>query len=202
AGLRPEPSGTSEQLMCSVLLFFFHPFTVLKGDTYSDSRLGVRFVIEGIESTRSVFKAITATRNAARPIQFSQRKARSEIAMGEIGLKARLSGRNPVARRYWPERTARHITSKPEAQTTISSSNGSLVTGSSNNARSTIAIETHIMIFVSIETSSFFVARFVVQAPDAGYQRSIAPEGSRCWIKFSRWLRDVHKPFRSVRPLG
>jgi hypothetical protein len=30
--------------------------------------------IEGIESVRSVFKAITATRNAARPIQFSQRK--------------------------------------------------------------------------------------------------------------------------------
>ena len=38
-------------------------------------------------------------------------------------------------------------------KTTISASTGSLVTGSSNNARSTAAIETHIMIFVSIETS-------------------------------------------------
>ena len=74
--------------------------------------------------------------------------------MGEIGLKATISGRNPVARRYWPERTALHITRRLEAQTTISTSHGSLVTGSSNNARSTIAIETHIMIFVSIETSS------------------------------------------------
>src|SRR5881397_1187512 len=124
---------------------------MLKGDAYSDSRLGVRLVIEGIESTRSVFNAITATRNAARPIQ---RKAGPEIAMGEIGLKATISGRNPVARRYWPERTALHITRRLEAQTTMSTSNGSLVTGSSNNARSTIAIETHIMIFVSIETSS------------------------------------------------
>ena len=140
--------------MCWVLLFFFHPFTMLKGDTYSDSRLGVRFVIEGMENVRSVFKAITATRNAARPIQFSQRKARPEIAMGEIGLKATISGRNPVARRYWPERTARHITRRLEAQTTIPTNNGSLLTGSSNNARSTIAIETHIMIFVSIETPS------------------------------------------------
>src|SRR5205807_6888961 len=99
---------------------FFRRLQCSTARAYSDSGLGVRFVIEGIESTRSVFKAITATRNAARPIQFSQRKAHPEIAMGEIGLKARLSGRNPVARRYWPERTARHITSKPEAQTTIS----------------------------------------------------------------------------------
>src|SRR5437870_13747961 len=76
--------------------------------------------------------------------------------MVEIGLKATISGRNPVARRYWPERTALHITRRLEAQTTISTSNGSLVTGSSNNARSTIAIETHIMIFVSIETSSLY----------------------------------------------
>jgi len=36
-------------------------------------------------------------------------------------------------------------------KTTISTSTGSLVTGSSNNARSTIAIETHIMIFVSMK---------------------------------------------------
>jgi len=162
--------------MCSVLLFFFHPFPMLKGDTYSDSRLGVRFVIEGIESTRSVFKAITATRDAARPIQFSQRKAHPEIAMGEIGLKARLSGRNPVARRYWPERTARHITTKPEAQTTISSSNGSLVTGSSNNARSTIAIETHIIIFVSIETSFLYLGEQGADVARPTLSKKISPE--------------------------
>src|SRR5437667_11483065 len=76
------------------------------------------------------------------------------VRMGHIGLKATISGRNPVARRYWMERTALHINRRLEAQTTISTSNGSLVTGSSNNARSTIAIETHIMIFVSNETSS------------------------------------------------
>src|SRR2546426_9715825 len=46
-------------------------------------------------------------------------------------------------------------------KTTISTSTGSLVTGSSNNARSTTAIETHIMIFVSIETS-FLQLRFLL----------------------------------------
>src|SRR5437899_9648050 len=62
-------------------------------------------------------------------------------------------------------------------KTTISTSTGSLVTGSSNNARSTAAIETHIMIFVSIETS-FFVARSVVQPPDnGGHERSMAAAG-------------------------
>src|SRR5438094_7792669 len=54
------------------------------------------------DSVRSVFNAITATRNAARPIQFIQRKALPEIAMGEIGLKATMSGRNPVPSRSWP----------------------------------------------------------------------------------------------------
>src|SRR6266567_3113383 len=68
------------------------------------ARRGVRFVIEGIESVRSVFKAITATRNAAKPIQFSQRKTLAETAMGEMGLKSTIIGRNPVARRYWPAR--------------------------------------------------------------------------------------------------
>jgi len=129
---------------------FFHRLQYSMARAYSESRLGVRFVIEGIESVRSVFKAITPTRNAARPIQFSQRKALPENAMGEIGLKATIIGRNPEARRYWPARTAWQITRRPEAQTTISTSTGSLVTGSSNNARSTTAIETHIMIFVSI----------------------------------------------------
>jgi len=62
--------------------------------------------MEGIESVRSVFKVITATTNAARPIQFNQRKARPEIGMGEMGLKATIISRNPVARRGWPERIA------------------------------------------------------------------------------------------------
>src|SRR5260370_39078334 len=86
--------------------FCFHRLQCSTARAYSDARLDVRFVIEGIESVRSVFKAITATRNAARPIQFSHRKALPEIAIGEIGLKATTIGRNPVARRYWPARTA------------------------------------------------------------------------------------------------
>src|SRR5947208_2528670 len=45
------------------------------------------------------------------------------------------------------------MTRRPDAQTTVSNSIFSLVTGTPNNARSTTAIETHIMTFVSIGTS-------------------------------------------------
>src|SRR5438876_1293769 len=45
------------------------------------------------------------------------------------------------------------MTRRPDAQTTVSNSIFSLVTGTPNNARNTTAIETHIMTFVSIETS-------------------------------------------------
>src|SRR3989454_2440824 len=90
----------------SVFASFFHRLQCSTARVYSDSRLGVRFVIAGIESVRSVFKAITASRNAASPIQFSQRKTVPETAMGEMGVKATIIGRNPVARRYWPARTA------------------------------------------------------------------------------------------------
>src|SRR4030095_13536710 len=111
--------------------------------------------MEGKESVRSVFKVITATTNAARPIQFNQRKAPPEIGMGEMGLKATIIGRNPVARRGWPERIACRITKRPEAQSTVCNTAFSLVIGSSNTVRSTTVIETHIMICVSIETSFF-----------------------------------------------
>src|SRR2546427_11189851 len=85
---------------------FFHRSQCSTARAYSDSRLGVRFVIESTESLGSVFNAITATRNAARPIQFSQRKTLPETAMGEMGLKSTIIGRNPVARRYCSARTA------------------------------------------------------------------------------------------------
>src|SRR5213078_845702 len=45
------------------------------------------------------------------------------------------------------------MTRRPDAQTTVSNSIFSLVTGTPNNARNTTAIETHIMTFVSIGTS-------------------------------------------------
>src|SRR5207249_2525612 len=45
------------------------------------------------------------------------------------------------------------MTRRPDAQTTVSNSIFSLVTGTPNNARNTTAIETHIMTFVSIEPS-------------------------------------------------
>ncbi len=61
-----------------------------------------RFVIEGVETVCSVFKTITATRNAVRPIQLSQRKALPDTpllldhdlyrAIGEVGLKATIIG--------------------------------------------------------------------------------------------------------------
>ena len=76
------------------------------GKAYSDSCLGTRFVIEGIDSVRSVFRVILATRNAARPIQFNKRNALPDTAMGEMGLNATIIGRNPVAMRYWLARTA------------------------------------------------------------------------------------------------
>src|SRR5439155_14865750 len=79
--------------------------------------------------------------------------------------------------RYWILRVERrHITSKPEAQTTISSSNGSLVTGSSNNARSTIAIETHIIIFVSIETSFLYLGEQGADVARPTLSKKISPE--------------------------
>jgi hypothetical protein len=111
--------------------------------------------MDGIENVRSVFKAITATRNAASPIQFSQRKAPSEIGMGEMGLKATITGRNPAARRGWPERIACRITKRAETHSTVCNTTFSLVKGSPNTVRRTTVIETHIMIFVSIETSFF-----------------------------------------------
>jgi hypothetical protein len=109
--------------------------------------------MDGIENVRSVFKAITAVRNAASPIQFSQRKAPSEIGMGEMGLKATITGRNPATRRGWPERIACRITKRADAQSTVFNTAFSLVMGSPNTVRSTTVIDTHIMIFVSIETS-------------------------------------------------
>jgi hypothetical protein len=91
---------------CPFCFFSYTVFASSTGRVYSDSRLSVRFVIEGIESVRSVFKTITAARNAARPIQPSQTKAVPDTAMGETGLKAATIGRNAAARTYWPARTA------------------------------------------------------------------------------------------------
>ena len=61
-------------------------------------------------------------------------------------------------------------------KTTISASTGSLVTGSSNNARSTIAIETHIIIFVSIETSFLYLGEQGADVARPTLSKKISPE--------------------------
>ena len=120
------------------------------GQHQSDSRLGIRLVMDWTVSVRRVFSLTAAQRNITRAIQFSHRTSLPGPTIGTTGLKSTAMTTNPTAHEYLPERTVCLTIRTLEAQTRPANNGRAPVIWSPNAAKTKIMMQTQVVILVSI----------------------------------------------------